>query len=127
MPTGGTFNFEVYKKNKDNSKGQTIAIGTVSYNIPSTCYNDSVLDIDHQYGCDEVLFFLPNSDVASKKYAKPASYTDSKVKYPISNTKIPYLNPGKYTFEFKATENFRYYYQKNLIQNGYNWSNAMFR
>lgn len=127
MPTGGTFNFEVYKKNKDNSKGQTIALGTVSYNIPSTCYSNSALDINHQYGCDEVLFFLPNSDTGSKKYAKPDSYTKSKVSYPITDTKIPYLNPGKYTFEFKATENFRYFYQKNLIQNGYKWSNPMFR
>lgn len=127
MPTGGMFNFEVYKKESDGTKGKTVAIGTVSYNIPSTCYSNSALDINHQYGCDEILFFLPNSDVGSKKFEKPASYTSSTVTYPIKDTKIPYLNPGKYTFEFKANENFKYYYQQNQINTGYNWSSPKFK
>lgn len=122
MPTGGTFNFQVYKKNTDGSKGQQIALGTVSYNIPNTCYNHYYLDINHQYACDEILFFLPNADTAAK-YEKPSSYNSSNISYPISGTKIPYLNPGKYTFEFKANENFKYYYQTNLINSGYKWSN----
>ncbi|MGF7534892.1 hypothetical protein AAGG74_14575 [Bacillus mexicanus] len=126
MPTGGTFNFQVYKKNTDDSKGQQIALGTVSYNIPSTCYNHYYLDIDHQYACDEILFFLPNADTAAK-FQKPSSYNSSNINYPISGTKIPYLNPGKYTFEFKANENFRYYYQTNLINSGYKWSNPKFK
>lgn len=128
MPTGGTFNFEVYKKNEDDSKGQKIALGTVSYNIPSTCYDHYKLDINHQYACDEILFFLPNPDVASKKFEKPDSYnTSSDITYPISGTKIPYLNPGKYTFEFDANENFRYYYQTNLLDDGYKWKDPIFR
>lgn len=127
MPTGGTFKFEVYKKDSDGTKGQQIALGTVSYTIPNGCYDRYKLDMSHQYACDEIMFFLPNPDVAAKKHEKPSSYTGSNVTFPISGTRIPYLNPGEYTFEFKATENFRYYYQTNLINNGYKWNNPKFR
>ncbi len=127
LPVGGTFDFEVYKKNKDGSKGEQIALGTVSYNIPDTCYDRYKLDINHQYGCDEIMFFLPNPDVASLKHEKPASHDSTTITYPISNTRIPYLNPGTYTFEFNANENFRYYYQTNLIDNGYRWGNPRFK
>ncbi|MCK2000679.1 hypothetical protein MZM54_04660 [[Brevibacterium] frigoritolerans] len=127
MPTGGTFNFEVFKKNKDASKGQIIALGTVSYSIPASCYDYWGIDIKHQYACDEIMFFLPNPDVATKKYEKPSSYTSTKITYPISGTKIPYLNPGTYTFDFKANETFRYYYQTNLINTGYSWGFPKFK
>lgn len=127
MPTGGTFNFEVYKKNSNGTKGQQIALGTVSYNIPSGCYDRYNLDINHHYSCDEIMFFLPNPDVDPTKHKKPANYTGSNVTFPISGTRIPYLNPGEYTFEFKATESFRYYYQTNMINNGYLWEEPKFR
>ncbi|MED2737785.1 hypothetical protein [Bacillus toyonensis] len=126
MPTGGTFDFEVYKNKTNGSKGETIALGTVSYNIPNTCYSNTQLDMKHQYGCDEILFFLPNVDTI-KKHEKPSSYNASKVTYPIKNTKIPYLNPGKYSFEFKANENFRYYYQSNESRTGYDWGKPVFK
>lgn len=109
MPTGGVFEFSVYKT--DDEK-EIIALGTVSYNIPKSCYDSTFLDIKHHYGCDEVLFFLPNYE-DSRAQEKPMDYTNNKVVYPIKNTKIPYLNPGSYTFKFEATESFAYYYQTN--------------
>lgn len=131
MPTGATYTFKVFKKEQTNQgtlkEGQTIALGSISYNIPSGCYDNYYLDIRHQYGCDEILFFLPNYDTDSKKYEKPENYKSDDVIYPIENTKIPYLNPGNYRFEFKADESFRYYYQTNTSTSGYQWSAPKFK
>lgn len=110
MPTGGVFDFKVYKNGKE---GEPIALGSVSYDIPTGCYKHDTLDIRHLYGCDEILFFLPNYNDESAKHEKPEDYSKEDIIYPIEGTKIPYLNPGKYTFKFDATETFKYYYQTN--------------
>ena len=127
MPTSASFNFKVYKKDSQNNEGETIALGTISYDIPSSCYNKDTLDIRHQYGCDEILFFLPNYDTDVQKHEKPDDYSSDDVIYPIKNTKIPYLNPGNYRFEFNASESFRYYYQTNNSTSGYEWGVPKFK
>lgn len=121
LPTGGTFNYRIYE-NRKNGDGDNIALGTVTYKIDSNCYNTEALDIKHHSGCSETIFYLPNSDTVNK-HKVPGNYLNNKVVYPINNSKIPYLNPGSYTFEFTAHETFQYYYQTNESTSGYQWSN----
>lgn len=126
MPTDATFTFSVYDTIKDSSaagyrKNVLIAFGSVAYDIPSTCYNAGSLDLIHKYGCDEIMFFVPNSQ--ANMFQRPGEFTGDIdfVTNPIKSTKIPYLNPGKYVFELKANENFQYRYQWNKATSGYDW------
>lgn len=118
FPTDATFTFSIYDTINDSSasngyrKNVLVAFGSLSHDIPSHCYDDTKLDLVHRFGCDEILFFLPNSQ--ANMMTRPPNFTGTNIDLlnnPIQTTKIPYLNPGKYVFELKANENFQYRYQ----------------
>jgi hypothetical protein len=116
MPTGAEFRFRVETVEKDSSNNEVvkpIAVGSVRYDIPSTCFKESMLDLEHKMGCDSILFFLPND--SGTMFDRPTDYPeDQKVDYngnPITKTKLPLLNSGKHRFTMDARENQEYRYQ----------------
>jgi hypothetical protein len=126
LPTSVNMNFEI-KTNRVSDTDVLVAAGSVNYTIPSGCYEKNSLNLKYHYGCAEIMLFLPNSDV--NKFKIPVNYNQSDVdnrniSYPIANTKVPYLNPGNYKFELKATETYRYNYQTNdtFTSGLYNWT-----
>lgn len=127
MPMSANFTFSVYDTVKNSSsatgysKNALIAFGTLAYDIDSSCYNNTVLDLVHKYGCDEIMFFVPNAQ--NNMYVRPSDHTGpiDFISDPITDTKIPYLNPGKYIFDVNATEKFQYRYQFNNTSSGYSW------
>jgi hypothetical protein len=126
LPTSASMNFEI-KTNRVSDADVTVALGSVNYTIPNGCYETNSLNLKYHYGCAEIMLFLPNSD--ANKFKIPVNYNQSDVdnrniSYPIANTKVPYLNPGNYKFELKATETYRYNYQTNdtFASGLYNWT-----
>ncbi|WP_273854233.1 Athe_2463 domain-containing protein [Guptibacillus spartinae] len=115
FPTSASFNFEIQSINTKEDGTEipsTVAIGQVSYSIPSSCYDQAYLDIEHKKGCDEITFFLPNTQENMQE--RPEDYTSDSINYrtdQITDTKIPFLNSGKHTFELKAYERQEYRYQ----------------
>ena len=124
LPTGATFDFSVTEKH-GSEKGKTIASGTVEYNIPDSCYNSEQIDLKHQYGCDEIMLFVPNERDSFEE--QPGDFEERSEDYPTedSTKKIPYINPGLYEFKFDAKEKFDYFYQTNQGQKEkYYWSDV---
>lgn len=125
MPRGVNLSFTVYYE-QSNGSSIPVAKGTVTYNIPESCYDPNELDLIHKTNCDEILIFLPND--SDTMFEKPQDYPEGLdidiVNNPITNTKIPFVNPGNYRFELKAQESFQMRVQ--TFENG-KWSKPVWK
>jgi hypothetical protein len=128
LPTSVSMKFDILLKTLNNpTANKTIASGLVSYTIPAGCYEANKIDLKYHYGCGEIMVFLPNTQANMMKIPTNYNQTDvdnRNISYPIDDTKIPYLNPGKYEFKLEATETYQYHYQTNdnYVPDTYNWS-----
>lgn len=105
FPTNIKFDFQVLDP-QGNQVPQSV--GTIYYTVPNTCMNEYSLDFDNTVNCREVSFYIPNNQ---------ATLVD-KTLIPDQSKRLMFTNPGTHTFNIKATETQKYYFQHNSNTSG---------
>lgn len=97
--------------------------GTIIYDIPDSCFEDSYLDYKDE--CREMEFYFPKG-IKNKEYTgsrntdtytgsvKDTTDTDKNSKNVISKDRTPYMNPGEHNLLVNVTENTQLRVQKDL-------------
>jgi hypothetical protein len=105
VPRSTSINYKVIF-NQPNGAKVVVANGTVKHTLEEGCFSDTEIDLNHRTNCDQLYVFLPNSQ--SNMFQKPLDFNRTlRIGFgeqAIKETKIPFVNPGMYTFDLQVSE-----------------------